>query len=495
MTLYRRIFKNSTIYAFAETLQKLFAFFLLPLYTRYLTPEEYGVTAVVTSITIFLEMVFLLSLNSAATRYYFEYRNDKEKLAEFWGTLFTFVSIFSLCAGVFLILTGKYYFGFMLGGVSFFPYMAIGIAGAIFFPIFEMFLSVMQTMEKSKEYGIVAVISFTLKLIFTVSLVIGLGMRAEGPLLSTALISFIFFFVSYWRLKNHIKICLKWVYLKEAFAYSLPLFPHSVVTQVKNITDRIFINNMVNTAATGLYNIGFSLASAISIVSIAVNRAFIPVFMNAMKTGDEKELSDIKNFAAFIVFFYCILSLLVSLFAQEAIMLITTESFYESYIVVPFIAFYFASRGIYFLFVNTLFYYKDTTKFVFVGTLAGTILNIAFNYFFILWWGIKGSAFATMLSQIIIAVIIAWIAHKYTKISWDYTRYSIAFILTFSVSAIGALQLTDISFVSESVKIISFIIVFLISSAIMWKSPFYLLKHGRDFYLRMTEKYSAGENK
>ena len=73
-----KLLKNSGIYVIVSMLQKCISFFLLPLYTAFLTPADYGILNVVSSISSLLSVFFLLSLNSAGARFYYTYLNDEQ---------------------------------------------------------------------------------------------------------------------------------------------------------------------------------------------------------------------------------------------------------------------------------------------------------------------------------------------------------------------------------------------------------------------------------
>ena len=66
-----RILRNSGLYSFVSFLQKGAAFFLLPVYTAYLTPEDYGTLSVIQALVSFFSIFLLLSLDGAAARFHF----------------------------------------------------------------------------------------------------------------------------------------------------------------------------------------------------------------------------------------------------------------------------------------------------------------------------------------------------------------------------------------------------------------------------------------
>ena len=102
-----RVLLNSVIYSCSGLLMKCFSFFLLPLYTRYLTTEDYGITSVTTSFIATFCFVVSFSLFSAIMRFYVELRDDEKKLKRFYGTIVTFVFLSSILFSVILSLLRK----------------------------------------------------------------------------------------------------------------------------------------------------------------------------------------------------------------------------------------------------------------------------------------------------------------------------------------------------------------------------------------------------
>jgi O-antigen/teichoic acid export membrane protein len=124
---------NSAIYAATTLVQKGAAFLLMPLYTLYLEPAAFGVIAIVTAVNGFLTIAFTLGLTGAVTRFYFEYQEQPEQLAEFWGSVLTLVIVMSTLLAGALLLIGEHLLRPVLGGVPFWPYVhhdvPVGAAG------------------------------------------------------------------------------------------------------------------------------------------------------------------------------------------------------------------------------------------------------------------------------------------------------------------------------------------------------------------------------
>jgi O-antigen/teichoic acid export membrane protein len=72
--------KNSSWYLIGNFTSTFLGVLLLPLYTRFLTPSDYGIIAIAASVTGFLAAFYHLGLLAAYGRFYFEYKDDPEEL-------------------------------------------------------------------------------------------------------------------------------------------------------------------------------------------------------------------------------------------------------------------------------------------------------------------------------------------------------------------------------------------------------------------------------
>lgn len=485
MSLISRVGKGSSIYTITAFLQRGIGFFLLPLYTRYLTPDDYGILAVVTAINGFLSILFMLSLNGAINRFYFEYRENPALLQEFWGTVLTFILILSISFGVILLAIGEFLLKPAIGDIPFWPFVAMGVGAVIFQPFFNIYLSLLQTTEQSFAYGVYSIVQFLISVLLIISLVVFAGWGAEGPLAGTLFVAILFFLISFWGMRNQIKFGIKWKYLKEALRYSLPLVPHDLSGQLSSVVGRIFLNSMISTASAGLYNIGFAFGSMMVLITTSVNRAYVPVSMDVLTTKDPQQIDQLKKMGIALIVFYCLIGTAISLFSKEIIMIFTTKSFYESYPVVPFLTFAFVLHGIYYVLSNILFFIKSATRFVAIGTFTGSFMNIILSLFLIPILGLIGAAVSYLVAEGIMLLIVASIGHRYDIIKWPYFLIIIIFFISLLVS-IGPIFLNYIGFYEMfTLKLLAMCLLFFLFNYLVWSDGLYL---GRFFYQIVRKK-------
>ena len=79
--------KGSVVLTIANVCTKAINFVLLPLYTKYLTPEQLGVSDSITTITSLIFPVLVLGLDSAYSAFYFDENTCRHKRAVFSSIL------------------------------------------------------------------------------------------------------------------------------------------------------------------------------------------------------------------------------------------------------------------------------------------------------------------------------------------------------------------------------------------------------------------------
>lgn len=75
----RRQFKNSIIYVLLGFLSPALNFFLIPLYTKFLSTEHYGIITISTVLQSVLGSFIGIGVSGAYYRFYFDYETEKER--------------------------------------------------------------------------------------------------------------------------------------------------------------------------------------------------------------------------------------------------------------------------------------------------------------------------------------------------------------------------------------------------------------------------------
>ena len=430
---YSRILKNSAIYSVVSVLQRGISFFLLPLYTAYLAPEDYGTLSIVTSISSLLSVFILLALHGAAAR--FTYKNKGvEYERHLWGTLTTFILANSLFIGAIIIGLHKYIIDPFIGGINFFPFMFLGIVNTILSPLYLFFQSYLQTKQEGLKYGINTFLNFALNVSLIVLFLVVFKLGIIGVLLANLIVSLVFFIYVLIIYIPQINMGLKKDILKPTFKYSMPLIPHLLAAWSSGMIDKLFLNGMSGRSETGLYSVGQQFGGIIGMIASAINQAYIPWFFEKVEEGKDG-LSSIYKLSIIVVIGYCFLAFSLSIFSKEILQLMVSDSFRGIWEIVPFLAFASVFQGLYYFFSSVLF--LKHTSLVFFITISDSILNILLNIFLIPIYGLWGSVYACFFSlflRSVLALIISEFVDERIRFKWKqmYMIVVVSFLLTFT---------------------------------------------------------------
>ncbi|GAB4284877.1 MAG: hypothetical protein Kow0068_10060 [Marinilabiliales bacterium] len=74
-----KFLKNTSLYTIGNIIPQIANFFLLPLYTNYLSPADYGIVQSMQVLSAILIVFFTLAIDRAVYRLYFDFKTENEK--------------------------------------------------------------------------------------------------------------------------------------------------------------------------------------------------------------------------------------------------------------------------------------------------------------------------------------------------------------------------------------------------------------------------------
>ncbi len=402
-----KIARNSAIYVVFNVLQKALNFLLLPLYTIYLTPDDYGIINVLLSVSSLLTVLLTFSLQSASARFHYKYSESTTKLI--WGSNYFFIIFNSLFWTSLVCLSYNFSLRYLIGDeIVFYPYALIGILNCCFAPIYLYFQTYLQTTQRAKFFVANSFSYFSIQLILTITFVVFFRWKALGVLLAQLFVNVAFALYAVISLKKYITYRFSWVVLKKSLGYSVPLTPHNLSGWLSGMLDRIFINRLVNLASVGLYSIGFQIGSVVNLISMGVNQAYVPFFFaNHSTESGRKKIEIISDLGILLIL---IISLLLSIFSQEILSIMTDSKYHMVWPVIIVICIGHVFDCIYKYNVSVLF--LENTKQLSMITLSCAVITCLLNIFLISHIGYIGAAVSFAIVQFLISLVVCTYAKK-----------------------------------------------------------------------------------
>ena len=149
----KRVGKNSIVFGFGTILTQALGLILIPVYTRVLTPADYGILSIIMVVQTILLKIYT-SPRGAVTRFYFEYKDSKKELKKFIATTLFYSIGIALITSLILSVFGKNLFGLFAKNIPF-KYIQFAIWIAFFGTVFPIVLSIYQALyenDKNDEY-------------------------------------------------------------------------------------------------------------------------------------------------------------------------------------------------------------------------------------------------------------------------------------------------------------------------------------------------------
>lgn len=389
----------------------------VPVFTRLMSPTEYGIVTVFESIQTTLGTITMLSLwTSVYNRGMQEFKTDRNC---FTASLLFLGNLFTLTVGIVFLALHRYITPyFSLSGVLW----LIMFANFLFLPAYNFWIARQKFEYQYRKMLIVTVLINIFSPIFAVCMILSpaqdkalariLGMEA------VLMAAYIPLFLLHYK-KSHWEV--KKIYILYGLKFNLPLIPHYASQQILSSCDRIMISHIINEASAGIYGLSYQIAAVVHVIWSSINAVLVPWEYDKIEKG---RLSAIRQLTRNLVAAYAAVCVGIMFVAPEAVRLFAPSSYYEGiYVMAPVVAGSFFS-GLYSLFAILEFYYKKTV-YVMVASSTAAILNIILNAFFIPLFGYRAAAYTTLACYCIYALMHA-INLKRLKIAHYYDMKTIA---------------------------------------------------------------------
>lgn len=391
-------------YTIGNILIKGISFLTIPLFTRLMATEDYGIyNTYVAYVSI---VAFIVSLGMDPTLKNAEY-DFADRKGSYLSTILVTSFIFFL-----VTLFGISVFGHQLSdllGLNRLLLMLIAVQAEAqaFINIYNIKLSLSYS---SKSYLKIAVFNTVVSIFLSLLLIITvfktnryMGRVVGGivPLVLVAVCIFIRKVVCFEGIRFDMKM------MSYALTLGLPLVPHLLAQIVNSQFDRIMISQMVGFSESGIYSFTYNIAVILQIIYSSLDSVWSPWFFSHMNSS---AYSDIRVAAKKYVILMVFMTVSLMTISREFIMLMAPAAYWEGIRLVPILI-----LGIFMLFLYTLpagvEYFTKKTGFIALGSVLTAICNVILNYFGIRQYGYIAAAYTTLASYIILFVL-HWIISR-----------------------------------------------------------------------------------
>jgi O-antigen/teichoic acid export membrane protein len=397
--------RHMAVYGLGGMLVKAIGFLMLPFYTHYLNPVDYGVLEILDLTMSVIGLLLNMGLVPAFMRCYASAEGEREKRAVVsTGCLFGFGT------GIFMFLLGtsivRPVSGLLIGPGIPSWYLLMAFSTLILTCMANLPRTYLRAMERSGAYTVVDTLYVLLLLVLNIFFIAGLKLGVAGMLWSSLVAGMLqFVLLSGWALyKAGVRFHLP--YLRQMLTFGLPLIFSNVALFVLNFSDRFFLQHLQSLQVVGVYAVGYKFGYMLNYLVVQPFFIMWQSRMYAIRTQPE-HASIYQQLFSMYSLGMVYLGLGMSLFSPEMIRLMVEPKFAASQDVIPVVVLAYIFYGISYYAQLGIFLTEKTGRLGYIGV-AAALLNLGLNYVLIGRYGMMGAAWATLLSFLFVAGASYW---------------------------------------------------------------------------------------
>jgi O-antigen/teichoic acid export membrane protein len=441
----RRLATTGAAYTAASVLSKLIAVALLPLYTRYLTPADYGAAEVMFAAVVSASIIVRFGTIEALLRFYYK---DDEDPARVVSTSFAALFWFSTAAALIVLPFAGPISEALLdrpaAGLA-----RISIGGLWVLTMFEYLLTLFRLEERARAYFTTTILSVLAAIGLTVVLVVGQDEGARGLLLGSYASGAVFVLALIVVHRRRLSLWIDAGLLRRMTRFGLPTMPAELSLYLLNFVDRIVIVRTAGLAEAGLYSLAVKFAQAVNVLVRGFQLAWPPL---AYSIRDDDEAR--RAYAAIVTWFVTGCAFVVTgmwLFSRWIVRALAAPQFFDSYEAIGLIATGVTLYALYMVLVVILGR-TGRTEFNFPATIAALIANLALNLALVPPLGIVGAGLALVASYVIVVALMYAFTQRLFPVPYQWGRLIRVLLVSAALVGLGELLLPTDGFLGLATR-------------------------------------------
>ncbi|HQG31221.1 MAG TPA: oligosaccharide flippase family protein [Deltaproteobacteria bacterium] len=458
--------KHTMVYGTGIAINSVVAFLLLPIYTTYLTPRDYGIKELV---GLTMDMVGILLATSIATaiyRFYYQYSDTRDR-NEVISTAVISLGISGLVVVLVLSLFSRTMAGYIIDSPDLYYYFDLALASMWLNAVNGIGLNYLRAKQRSGVFLCLSIIRLIIVISLNLFFVVYLRFGILGILLGTLMTAVITIGILVIPIMFVVGMRFSMHKFKEMLRFGLPLIPSEIGSFIVNLSDRFFIKKYCSIADTGLYALGYRFGIIPSIFFTGpFNEIWMPRRLEIYNQPGSRQL-----FGRVLTYYLLVLAFIglgVAVLTEDVLKIIANPKFWSAYRIVPIIVLSNIIFSIYYQFNLGIEISKKTEYLGFINFTSGLLVLLLY-YLMIPPFGVYGGAYATLIAMIYKVGMTYYFGNKFFKIEIETGRV----MKIIGAAALIYLLCTYVEFNSISMNLFAKTLIILLLPLFLWVLQFY----------------------
>lgn len=411
------LWRDSFVYGLGSVLQRFLSFLLLPLFTRFLQPEDYGAAALVGLLSVGVSGLFSLGTGNSLGILYFKEEDKKRRPVKIWtnvllllvygALLYALFYAFAPALSVLMFQTKEYAHLFR-----------IALLGLFFSTVSGPLLAYFRMEEQAKTYVALTLVSSLITISANIYFIVVIRLGVTGMLIAGTLANLVVFFLALLLVGRQIPFSVDTSLVKPLIRIGFPSIWGMFAFMIIDYADRQMIQRMLGLDALGIYSVGYNFGMVMLICVNAFSMAWPPFFVSFIARREEAK----TVFGKVLKYYLLVFGFLVLVFfgfARPVTTLMAAAPYRNAFVVVGMVAAAYMFKGAYLIFLPG-FYFAE--KLVLQATMEwiAALTNIGLNFLLIPRFGIAGGAAATLGCYMMLPACTAFFSQKFLQVNYEW---------------------------------------------------------------------------
>lgn len=412
---------------------KAINFFLLPLYTKNLTPSMLGVSDSITTFTGILFPILVLGLDSAYSAFYLD-KIDVDRDKKVFSTLGI---TFFILGGIPIVLCALSVplSSLLFKTDAYSPVVMVALFGVTLNLWYLPFSLELRLKNQMGRFGFVSIVSSLTMVLLNILFVTVLKLGEMSLILSTTIVA-----AEHLLLYGVLtKAIPKTKYysgelLRNMIKFALPLIPSVLMAWVLSLSDRYILLHYYGDVSVGLYGIGARFVTLLNVVINAITTAYTTF---AFGSKDDENAQQ-KYYYIFNVVSLILIDIAfsVAIFSKEIILIMIDAAYESSYVIIRDMMFgqvLYAMSTI----VSYGIVFKKKSIYSLLSVSSGAIVNLVLNCIFIPQYGLIAAAITTLIGYFVSLMVCYFFSEKLYPCDYGIKRVLLICSIAYVVSWIS----------------------------------------------------------
>lgn len=413
-----RTFTATAAYTLGNALQRGLSFLLLPLFTRAVTPAQYGQLSVAFSITAVSAVLMSFGFELTVYRTFFKLAGDQSALRRYIHSAWTFLIVAPATIALVLtlvsipLLSGSH----LVSPLIFFLALA---AAALNVAATRVPFVVLRAGQRLRGFMAVSVGSAIVTSLASALAVLVLHTGVLGWLTAVVVANLIELGLAMWVVPFRWHEGIDRHQVWETIRLGIPLVPHYAAQWSLQLADRLLLATLVSTPALGVYALGSNIAVPIMVLVTSASQALMPAYARA--GTDPNELRELPRTILLQVGIVGAVTLAGALLAPPVIHLLTPAEYGGAADIAPWIVLGYGFLGVYTIPIALSTLTVGKTKLIWLITVGAAITNLGLIWWLVPAYGIESAAIASAVGYAVLFAGVSVYAHRAgssAKIPW-----------------------------------------------------------------------------